>query len=128
MVYPERAGLRLLRLRAGEQRHLRAEAGIRCFGPGAEAARLEGSKAYAKEVMAAAEVPTALAHVCTTEEQLAEALDAFGAPFVVKDDGLAAGKGVVVTADHGMVDVPDDHMIIAEDQAARLADLEAEFG
>lgn len=75
------------------------EAGIRCFGPGAEAARLEGSKAYAKEVMAAAEVPTAMAHVCSTEEQLAEALDAFGAPHVVKDDGLAAGKGVVVTDD-----------------------------
>lgn len=73
------------------------EAGVRCFGPGADAARLEGSKAYAKEVMAAAEVPTAMAHVCTTEEQLAEALDSFGAPFVVKDDGLAAGKGVVVT-------------------------------
>ena len=75
------------------------EAGISCFGPSAAAARLEGSKAYAKEVMAAAEVPTAMAHVCTTEEQLAEALDAFGAPFVVKDDGLAAGKGVVVTED-----------------------------
>lgn len=83
---------------AGVADALRA-AGIRCFGPGAEAARLEGSKAYAKEVMAAAEVPTAMAHVCTTEEQLAEALDSFGAPYVVKDDGLAAGKGVVVTQD-----------------------------
>lgn len=75
------------------------EAGIRCFGPSAAAARLEGSKAYAKEVMAAAEVPTGMARVCTDEEQLADALDAFGAPFVVKDDGLAAGKGVVVTDD-----------------------------
>ena len=47
--------------------------------------------------MAAADVPTALAHVCTTMEEVQEALDAFGAPHVVKDDGLAAGKGVVVT-------------------------------
>ncbi len=73
--------------------------GIACFGPSREAARLEGSKAYAKEVMAAAEVPTAMAHVCTTLEEVSAALDAFGAPYVVKDDGLAAGKGVVVTDD-----------------------------
>ena len=71
--------------------------GIACFGPSAEAAMLEGSKAFAKEVMAAASVPTALAHVCTTVEEVAGALDALGAPYVVKDDGLAAGKGVVVT-------------------------------
>jgi phosphoribosylamine---glycine ligase len=75
------------------------DAGIACFGPGRDAARLEGSKAFAKDVMAAAEVPTAMAHVCTTVEQVADALDAFGAPYVVKDDGLAAGKGVVVTTD-----------------------------
>jgi phosphoribosylamine---glycine ligase len=73
------------------------ERGIACFGPSARAARLEGSKAFAKQVMAAAEVPTALAHVCTTEQEVVAALDAFGAPHVVKDDGLAAGKGVVVT-------------------------------
>jgi phosphoribosylamine--glycine ligase len=73
------------------------ERGIDCFGPSREAARLEGSKAFAKEVMAAAGVPTAMAHVCTTPEQVASALDAFGPPYVVKDDGLAAGKGVVVT-------------------------------
>jgi phosphoribosylamine---glycine ligase len=75
------------------------EAGIPCFGPSAEAARLEGSKAFAKDVMSAAEVPTGLAHVCTTVEEVEEALDALGAPHVVKDDGLAAGKGVVVTDD-----------------------------
>ena len=75
------------------------EAGIASFGPSAAAARLEGSKAFAKQVMAAAEVPTAMAHVCTTADQIAAALDAFGAPYVVKDDGLAAGKGVVVTGD-----------------------------
>ena len=76
-------------------------AGVACFGPTAAAARLEGSKAFAKEVMAAAAVPTALAHVCTTGEAVEAALDAFGAPYVVKDDGLAAGKGVVVTDDRG---------------------------
>jgi len=71
--------------------------GIACFGPSAQAARLEGSKSFAKEVMAAAGVPTALAHVCTTVDEVVGALDALGAPYVVKDDGLAAGKGVVVT-------------------------------
>jgi len=75
------------------------ERGIPCFGPSAEAARLEGSKAFAKEVMATAEVPTAMARVCDTAEEVADALDAFGPPYVVKDDGLAAGKGVVVTDD-----------------------------
>ena len=77
-------------------------AGVACLGPSAAAARLEGSKAFAKEVMAAAGVPTAMARVCRTPEQVEHALDAFarpGVPFVVKDDGLAAGKGVVVTAD-----------------------------
>lgn len=75
------------------------EAGIPVFGPGAEAARLEGSKAFAKEVMQAAGVPTAEAAVCTTQAELEAAFDRFGAPYVVKDDGLAAGKGVVVTED-----------------------------
>lgn len=74
-------------------------AGIPVFGPSGEAARLEGSKAFAKDVMAAAGVPTARSHVCTTPEEVDAALDAFGAPYVVKDDGLAAGKGVVVTDD-----------------------------
>jgi phosphoribosylamine---glycine ligase len=75
------------------------DAGVPVFGPSAEAARLEGSKAFAKEVMATANVPTAMAHVCTTLDEVTAALDAFGPPFVVKDDGLAAGKGVVVTTD-----------------------------
>ncbi|MFJ9816106.1 phosphoribosylamine--glycine ligase [Streptomyces sp. NPDC101151] len=75
------------------------EVGIPVFGPSGEAAQLEGSKAFAKDVMAAAGVPTARSYLCTTEEEVAEALDAFGAPYVVKDDGLAAGKGVVVTHD-----------------------------
>ncbi|MFG3038485.1 phosphoribosylamine--glycine ligase [Streptomyces sp. NPDC048330] len=74
-------------------------AGVPVFGPSKEAALLEGSKAFAKDVMAGAGVPTARSYVCTTPEEIDEALDAFGAPYVVKDDGLAAGKGVVVTAD-----------------------------
>ncbi|WP_461169476.1 phosphoribosylamine--glycine ligase [Arthrobacter sp. Z1-15] len=75
------------------------EAGIPVFGPSRAAAQLEASKAFAKQVMAAASVPTAMARVASTAEQAADALDTFGAPYVVKDDGLAAGKGVVVTSD-----------------------------
>ena len=73
--------------------------GIPVFGPSGDAARLEGSKAFAKDVMTAAGVPTAAAHTCTTRDEVAAALDEFGPPYVVKDDGLAAGKGVVVTDD-----------------------------
>jgi phosphoribosylamine--glycine ligase len=73
--------------------------GIPVFGPTRAAARLEGSKAFAKDVMAAAGVPTARAIVCTTADEVAAALEELGAPYVVKDDGLAAGKGVVVTDD-----------------------------
>ncbi len=73
--------------------------GIPVFGPSGAAARLEGSKAFAKEVMAAAGVPTAAARVCLSAREVEAALEEFGAPYVVKDDGLAAGKGVVVTDD-----------------------------
>jgi len=83
---------------AGVADPLRA-AGIAVFGPSKAAAQIEGSKAFAKDVMAAAGVPTGRAYVCTTEAEAAEAIDAFGPPYVVKDDGLAAGKGVVVTSD-----------------------------
>jgi phosphoribosylamine--glycine ligase len=69
------------------------------FGPSKAAAQLEGSKTFAKEVMADAGVPTAHSFTCTTQEEIEKALDTFGAPYVVKDDGLAAGKGVVVTRD-----------------------------
>ena len=70
-------------------------AGIACFGPSAAAARIEGSKAFAKEVMAAAGVPTARAPGWPRRRtRSAAALDEFGPPYVVKDDGLAAGKGV----------------------------------
>ena len=75
------------------------EAGIPVFGPSREAARIEGSKAFAKEVMAAAGVPTARAVATSDMARVREAFEEFGAPYVVKDDGLAAGKGVVVTED-----------------------------
>ncbi|MFG1675186.1 phosphoribosylamine--glycine ligase [Micromonospora sp. NPDC049282] len=78
--------------------------GIAVFGPGAEAARLEGSKTFAKDVMTAAGVPTARAYTCTDAAAVARALDEFGAPYVVKDDGLAAGKGVVVTDDRAVAE------------------------
>ncbi len=75
------------------------EQGIAVFGPSQQAAMLEGSKNFAKEVMAAADVPTGMARECSTLEQVEDALNQFGAPYVVKADGLAAGKGVIVTSD-----------------------------
>ena len=83
---------------AGVADALRA-AGIPAFGPSAEAAVIEGSKQFAKDVMAAAGVPTAASRYCTTLEEAVAALDEFGAIYVVKQDGLAAGKGVIVTDD-----------------------------
>ena len=79
-------------------------AGIACFGPSKDAARIEGSKAFAKDVMAAAGVRTAGSEIVDNPGHLDAALDRFGPPagqaaWVVKDDGLAAGKGVVVTTD-----------------------------
>lgn len=85
-------------------------AGIACFGPSADAARIEGSKAFAKDVMSAAGVRTAHSEVVDTPAELDAALDRFGPTWVVKDDGLAAGKGVVVTADR----------LAARDHAAEL--------
>ena len=73
--------------------------GIPVFGPSKAAAQLEGSKDFAKGVMRDAGVPTAQSFTCTTQPEIEKALDAFGSPYVVKDDGLAAGKGVVVTND-----------------------------
>ena len=73
--------------------------GFVVFGPSKAAAALEGSKAFAKEIMQAAGVPTADSKYCQTVPEARAALELFGAPYVVKDDGLAAGKGVVVTDD-----------------------------
>lgn len=98
------------------------ERGVACFGPSREAAALEGSKAFAKTVMAEAGVPTARARVCTTDQEVSEALAAFGVPHVVKDDGLAAGKGVVVCDDdgtalthaHACLAKPDGRVVVEE--------------
>ncbi len=83
---------------AGVADVLRAN-GIPVFGPGKAAAALEGSKAFAKRIMELANIPTGRAHRVTTVEEVEAALDALGAPHVVKADGLAAGKGVLVTED-----------------------------
>ncbi|MEV0031623.1 phosphoribosylamine--glycine ligase [Nocardia sp. NPDC050793] len=95
-------------------------AGIACFGPSAAAARIEGSKAFAKDVMAAAGVRTAHSEVVDNPAELDAALDRFGPTWVVKDDGLAAGKGVVVTADrlaardHGAELLEQGHPVLLE--------------
>jgi len=83
---------------AGAADALRGD-GFACFGPDAGAALIEGSKSFAKQVMAAAGIPTAASRTCRTRAEADEALAAFGPPYVVKDDALAAGKGVVVTTD-----------------------------
>ncbi|MGZ0712087.1 phosphoribosylamine--glycine ligase (plasmid) [Coraliomargarita sp. W4R53] len=75
------------------------ERGIPAFGPGKAAAQLEGSKTFAKRVMDAANVPTGRATRASTRAEVEAAIDEFGAPYVVKADGLAAGKGVIVTSD-----------------------------
>ncbi len=82
--------------------------GVPVFGPSAAGARLEGSKDFAKQIMNAAGVPTARSFTCDTPSQVDEALAAFAPPYVVKDDGLAAGKGVVVTED---IDVARAHAL-----------------
>ena len=100
--------------------------GFAVFGPSSAAAKLEGSKAFAKEVMNAANVPTAQAELCVTVEEAQIALDKFGEPYVVKDDGLAAGKGVVVTNDrsealaHAMscIDSRDGGAVVIEEYLA----------
>jgi len=100
-------------------------AGIACFGPSAQAARIEGSKTFAKDVMAAAGVRTAGSETVDSPAALDAALDRFGpavgqSAWVVKDDGLAAGKGVVVTADraaaraHAAVLLESGHLVVLE--------------
>jgi phosphoribosylamine--glycine ligase len=77
-------------------------AGIATFGPSKAAAQLEGSKDFAKGVMRDAGVLTAHSYTCESKAEIEKALDSFRAPYVVKDDGLAAGKGVVVTDDRAV--------------------------
>jgi phosphoribosylamine--glycine ligase len=83
---------------AGVSDALRSQ-GVAVFGPSKLAAQLEGSKSFAKQVMAAAGVPTAMARQCKTLAEVEQAMEDFGAPYVIKADGLAAGKGVIVTED-----------------------------
>ncbi len=83
---------------AGVSDSLRAN-GIAVFGPSKVAAQLEGSKSFAKQIMSAAGVPTGMARHCKTLAEVEQAMEDFGAPYVVKADGLAAGKGVIVTDD-----------------------------
>ncbi len=78
------------------------KANIACFGPSKAAAQIEGSKDFAKQVMRDAGVPTAKSFTCNNQKEIEKALDTFGAPYVVKHDGLAAGKGVVVTEDRDL--------------------------
>ncbi len=73
-----------------------SEIGVKAFGPCAAAARLEGSKSFAKEIMNAAAVPTARCRIVRTPQEAQEAVSEFGIPVVLKADGLAAGKGVFV--------------------------------
>jgi len=95
---------------AGVADALRAR-GIPVFGPGKAAAALEGSKAFAKRIMDDAGVPTGRAITASTREEVAAALDELGAPHVVKADGLAAGKGVLVTADREAALTHADHYL-----------------
>ncbi|MGH3801444.1 MAG: phosphoribosylamine--glycine ligase, partial [Pseudonocardiaceae bacterium] len=95
-------------------------AGIACFGPSAGAAQIEGSKAFAKDVMAVAGVPTARHELVDNPARLDAALHHFGPPWVVKDDRLAAGKGVVVTQDlevarvYALTLLDDGHPVLLE--------------
>jgi phosphoribosylamine--glycine ligase len=96
------------------------ERGIPVFGPGKQAAQLEGSKAFAKRIMENAGVPTGRAVHARTIDETAAALDEFGAPYVVKADGLAAGKGVIVTEsrdaalEHASAFLPSGPVLIEE--------------
>lgn len=85
--------------------------GIAVFGPSAKAAQLEGSKAFAKRIMEAAGVPTGAAVRAATLAEVEDALDRFGAPYVVKADGLAAGKGVIVTDDRAAALAHAEHYL-----------------
>lgn len=97
---------------AGLGDQLRA-AGFAVFGPSAQAARIEGSKAFAKDVMKAAGVRTAEAETVTNAVDIDAALDRFGPTWVVKDDGLAGGKGVVVTPDRAIAQAHAEAVIAA---------------
>ncbi|MGH3260780.1 MAG: phosphoribosylamine--glycine ligase, partial [Trebonia sp.] len=87
--------------------------GIPVFGPGRAAAALEGSKSFAKRIMAAAGVPTGGATTAATLAEVETAMDEYGPPYVVKADGLAGGKGVLVTGDRAAALAHAEHWLEA---------------
>ena len=100
-----------------------AKIGIPSFGPAASGARMEGSKRFAKEVMEAACVPTARAEVHTDPAAAKEALAKFGLPVVIKADGLAAGKGVIVAETLAQATEAIDDMLVANKFGAAGAEV-----
>lgn len=97
--------------------------GVACFGPVAAGARLEGSKRFAKEVMDAAGVPTGKAETFTDAAQAKAALPAFGLPVVIKADGLAAGKGVIVAETREQAEAAIDDMLVGNKFGAAGAEV-----
>ena len=98
-------------------------AGITAFGPVAAGARIEGSKRFAKEVMDAAGVPTGRAETFTDAAKAKAALPAFGLPVVIKADGLAAGKGVVVAETLAQAEQAIDDMLVGNKFGAAGAEV-----
>ena len=98
-------------------------AGIRAFGPCAAGARMEGSKRFAKEIMNAAKVPTGRADVFTNAAKAKAALPFYGLPVVIKADGLAAGKGVVVAETKKEAEAAIDDMLVANKFGAAGAEV-----
>ena len=97
--------------------------GVPAFGPVAAGARMEGSKRFAKEVMAAAGVPTGLAETFADAAAAKAALDRFGLPVVIKADGLAAGKGVVVAETREAAEAAIDDMLVGNKFGAAGAEV-----
>ena len=99
------------------------KAGVPAFGPVAAGARMEGSKSFAKEVMDAAGVPTGKAETFTDAEKAKAALPEFGLPVVIKADGLAAGKGVIVAETTAQAEAAIDDMLVANKFGAAGAEV-----
>ena len=97
--------------------------GVTAFGPVAAGARMEGSKRFAKDVMRAAGVPTGMAETFTDAAAAKAALPAFGLPVVIKADGLAAGKGVVVAETAEQAEAAIDDMLVANKFGAAGAEV-----
>ena len=102
------------------------KAGVKVFGPVAAGARMEGSKRFAKEVMQAAGVPTGKAEVFTDAAAAKAALPAYGLPVVIKADGLAAGKGVIVAETKEQAEAAIDDMLVGNKFGAAGAESEGD--